>query len=366
MVEVRLERVTKRFGRVTALHEVSLTFPDGFFAALLGPSGSGKTTLLYLIAGIYKPTSGRIYFDDRDVTRLPPNKRNVGLVFQNYALYPHMTVYDNIAFPLRLRKLPERVIERKVREVAELLHIEKLLDRYPSQLSGGQQQRVAMARALVKEPDVLLLDEPLSNLDALLRLRIRAELKRLQRELGITTIYVTHDQSEALALADVIVVIDRGRVQQVGSPDEIYNKPRNLFVAGFVGFPPANILEAKVVRRGRRGCVVIAGAEVCPDEPIASRLAALEEVVVAFRPEHARIVEEPPEGHAVLEGEVYAVETLGRENIVTVLVGASPVKVVTPPEVRPKTGARVLVAVPTDKLMFFDPETELNLELVEA
>ncbi|RLF66263.1 MAG: sugar ABC transporter ATP-binding protein, partial [Thermoplasmata archaeon] len=194
MVNITLDNVTKKFGRVIAVNEASFKVNDGEFWVLLGPSGSGKTTLLYLISGIYKPTSGRIYFDDVDVTEMPPSERNVGLVFQNYALYPHMTVYENIAFPLRIQKRPQDEIDKKVREIAKMLHIENLLERYPAQLSGGQQQRVALARALVKEPSVLLLDEPLSNLDALLRLYIRAELKRLQRDLGITAIYVTHDQ----------------------------------------------------------------------------------------------------------------------------------------------------------------------------
>ncbi len=366
MVEVRLEKVTKRFGRVTALHEVSLVFEDGEFTALLGPSGSGKTTLLYIIAGIYKPTSGRIYFGSRDVTNLPPNKRNIGLVFQNYALYPHMTVFDNIAFPLKLRKLPREKIEEKVREVAKLLHIEELLDRYPSQLSGGQQQRVAMARALVKEPDVLLLDEPLSNLDALLRVKIRAELKRLQKDLGITTIYVTHDQAEALAMADTIVVIDKGVVQQVGTPDEVYNNPRNLFVASFIGSPPANLLHAKVVRENGRPCAAVGEARVCPDYRVARVMEKLEEVVIAFRPEHAELGQEPEPGMVSFEAEVYAVETLGRENIVTLIVGATPVKVVTKPDVRPQLGSKVYVNVPPSKIKFFDPRTELNLEYIEA
>jgi len=361
VVRVRLERVSKRFGRVVALKEVTLEFEDGSFSALLGPSGSGKTTLLYLIAGIYKPSTGRIYFDDRDVTMLPPNKRNVGLVFQNYALYPHMTVYENIAFPLRLRKLPKRVIDEKVREVAKMLHIDSLLDRYPSQLSGGQQQRVAMARALVKEPDVLLLDEPLSNLDALLRVKIRAELKRLQRDIGITTIYVTHDQSEALALADKIVVIDSGVVQQVGTPEEVYNNPRNLFVAGFIGSPPANLLTGRVEKGS--GCAIVAGQRVCPDLPISALLELLEEVIVAFRPEHARLDEAPGgAGMVSFEGEVYAVETLGRENIVTLMVDSVPVKVITPPDMMPREGSRMFIVVPVSKLKFFDPKTELNLE----
>ncbi|KSW10699.1 sugar ABC transporter ATP-binding protein [Pyrodictium occultum] len=359
MVEVRLENVTKKFGRVVAVDNVSLIFPDGRFSALLAPSGAGKSTLLYLIAGIYKPTSGRIFFGDRDVTDLPPKERNVGLVFQNYALYPHMTVYDNIAFPLRLRKLPREKIDAKVHEVAKLLHIEELLDRYPGQLSGGQQQRVALARALVKEPEVLLLDEPLSNLDALLRLRIRAELKRLQRSLGITAIYVTHDQSEAMSMADMIVVLNRGRVQQVGSPDEVYNAPRNLFVAGFIGSPPANILPGKA----EEGRVEVAGSWFTPREDYSRVMAkrGLREVVVAFRPEHARLSQEPVKDTLSIMAEVYVVEPLGKENIVTLTAAGVPLKVVTPPNVRPEAGEKLYVVVPREKVMLFDPETELNL-----
>ncbi|BEP16909.1 ABC transporter ATP-binding protein [Pyrofollis japonicus] len=365
MVEVVLENITKRFGKVVAVDNISLRFPDARFSVLLGPSGSGKTTLLYLIAGIYKPTSGRIYFGDRDVTDLPPGKRNIGLVFQNYALYPHMTVYDNIAFPLRLRKAPESKIDSKVHEVAKLLHIEELLDRYPAQLSGGQQQRVALARALVKEPEVLLLDEPLSNLDALLRLMIRAELKRLQRELEITTIHVTHDQAEAMSLADMVVVIDKGRVQQIGSPDDVYYRPKNLFVAGFIGSPPANMLQGKVVR-GETVAIEVAGSVAPVSEKYAKILveAGLEEIVVAFRPEHAKLSAEPSPGALSIRGEVYAVEPLGRETLVTLIVAGTPVKVLTPPEERPSSGDNLYIVVPTEKVMLFDPETELNLEYI--
>ncbi len=369
MVEVRLEKVTKRFGKVVALNEVSLVFEDGKFTALLGPSGSGKTTLLYTIAGIYKPTSGRIYFGDKDVTELPPNKRNVGLVFQNYALYPHMTVYDNIAFPLRLRKLPERKIDQKVREIAKMLHIDELLNRYPHQLSGGQQQRVALARALVKEPTVLLLDEPLSNLDALLRITIRAELKRLQKDLGITTIYVTHDQAEALSMADTVVVIDKGRIQQVDTPQNIYNRPRNLFVASFIGSPPSNILYGKVVERAETlSCIEVEKARFCFEGERALKLAKLGmgEVIVAFRPERARLGSEPRSDMVSIPGEVYVVETLGRENIVTLLVGASMVKVVTPPDHVPSVGENYYILVDPRDVMLFDPETELNIDYLEA
>ncbi|NOZ88879.1 MAG: ABC transporter ATP-binding protein [Crenarchaeota archaeon] len=363
MVEVRLEGVSKRFGRVVAVDNVSIVFEDGRFTVLLGPSGSGKSTILYLVAGVYKPSSGRIFFGDRDVTNLPPKERNVGLVFQNYALYPHMTVYENIAFPLRLRGEDEAAIDRKVHEVARLLHIEELLDRRPGQLSGGQQQRVALARALVKEPDVLLLDEPLSNLDALLRLTIRGELKKLQQKLGITAIHVTHDQAEAMSMADKIVVIDRGRVQQEGPPLEVYERPRNLFVATFIGSPPANTLPATVEHRDGYPLIRVAGSLYRPGERHAAKIreAGLDRVVVAFRPEHARLAEHPPEGEDLaFEAEVYLVEPLGRENIVTLEAAGMPVKVVTPPEERPS--GRLYVVVPRERVLLFEPETGLSLD----
>ncbi|MCE4612975.1 MAG: ABC transporter ATP-binding protein [Desulfurococcales archaeon] len=364
MVEVRLERVSKRFGRVVAVNNVNLQFPDGKFSALLGPSGSGKSTILYLIAGIYKPTLGKILFGDRDVTELPPKDRNVGLVFQNYALYPHMTVYDNIAFPLRLKKIDENAINDKVNNVSKLLRIQDLLERYPHQLSGGQQQRVALARALVKEPEVLLLDEPLSNLDALLRLTIRAEIKRLQQKLEITAIHVTHDQAEAMSMADYIAVIDRGSVQQVGSPWEVYNKPRNLFVATFMGSPPSNVLPGRIVRENGIW-IDVGGSMVKPPERMVELLreSELDDVIVAFRPEHASIVKEPEEGYISIPAEVFVTEPLGRESIVTAMVGGSSVKVLMPPEAEFKPGESVYIQIQPDKLMLFDPITELNIEV---
>jgi inositol-phosphate transport system ATP-binding protein len=366
MVEVRLEEVTKRFGKVVAVDHVSTVFEDGRFTVLLGPSGSGKSTILYLIAGIYKPTSGRILFGDRDVTHLPPRERNVGLVFQNYALYPHMTVYDNIAFPLRLRRVPEPEINTRVNNVARLLRIEQLLDRYPAQLSGGQQQRVALARALVKEPDVLLLDEPLSNLDALLRLTIRAELKRLQRKLGITAIHVTHDQAEAMSMADKVVIIEAGRLQQEGPPEEVYHRPRNIFVASFLGNPPANLIPAKVAYSDGHPVLRLAGTLFRPSERHAEKIreAGLESLVAAFRPEHARLAKEPPEAveDLVIEATVYVVEPLGRENIVTLEAEAAPIKVVTPPDLKPDVGDTYYVHVPRSRILLFDPETGLNLD----
>ncbi len=364
MVEVELVKVTKEFGAVKAVRDVTLTFPKGKFTALLGPSGSGKSTLLYLIAGIYRPTRGKILFDGRDVTPLRPNERNVGLVFQNYALYPHMKVYDNIAFPLRLRRLPEQEIRRRVLEVAELLAIDHLLDRYPAQLSGGQQQRVALARALVKRPAVLLLDEPLSNLDALLRIRIRSELKRLQKDLGITAVYVTHDQSEALAMADKIVVINEGVVQQEGTPEEIYRRPANVFVATFIGNPPANVFPAKLDLR-EEPCVLLPGGKYCPGGALAERLRRLgkDTVLVGFRPEDAQVDGARAPGNVTLIGEVYTVEPLGRENIVTVKIDGEMVKIITPPSFNPRPGETIQFGVPRDKILLFDPDTRRNLRL---
>ncbi|RLE52516.1 MAG: glycerol-3-phosphate ABC transporter ATP-binding protein, partial [Candidatus Methanomethylicota archaeon] len=240
MVKIHLEHVTKVFGEVVAVDDVTLTIREKEFMVLLGPSGCGKTTTLRIIAGLEEPTKGEVYIDDQPVTYLPPKDRDIAMVFQNYALYPHMKVYDNIAFPLKLRKYPKEEIDKMVKEVAEMLHIEDLLDRMPKQLSGGEQQRVALARALIRRPKAFLLDEPLSNLDAKLRVVMRAELKRLQKELGVTTVYVTHDQAEAMTMADRIAVMKDGKVLQVGSPADVFNKPVNLFVAGFIGSPPMN------------------------------------------------------------------------------------------------------------------------------
>ena len=358
MVNITLDNVTKKFGRVIAVNEASFKVNDGEFWVLLGPSGSGKTTLLYLISGIYKPTSGRIYFDDVDVTEMPPSERNVGLVFQNYALYPHMTVYENIAFPLRIQKRPQDEIDKKVREIAKMLLIENLLERYPAQLSGGQQQRVALARALVKEPSVLLLDEPLSNLDALLRLYIRAELKRLQRDLGITAIYVTHDQVEAMAIADKIVVINHGKIQQIGSPEEIYNFPRNVFVATFVGTPPSNIVRGELTSDG---IIALASGHVKvePDTSKLLRESGLSEVLIAFRPEHIKLFREPIEAPGlVIQGTVYAVEPLGRETLVTIVSGDDVIKCVLSDGEDIKVGEELFVYVDREKVRFYHPRTE--------
>jgi ABC-type Fe3+/spermidine/putrescine transport system ATPase subunit len=235
VVRILLKDILKTFGKVVASDIPYLEIRDGEFFGLLGPSGSGKTTTLRIIAGLTKPDRGVVIIGDEDVTNLPPEKRNLGMVFQSWALFPHLTAYENIAFGLRLRKLPEDEIRRRVKWAAELLQIEELLDRYPHEMSGGQQQRVAVARAIVLQPRALLFDEPLSNLDAKLREQVRFELRRLQKELGITSVYVTHDQAEAFAICDRIAVIKDGRIQQLGTPEDIYMRPANKFVAGFIG-----------------------------------------------------------------------------------------------------------------------------------
>ena len=244
-MRVRLDKFTKRFGSVTVIENLSLDINSGEMLALLGPSGCGKSTTLFAICGIHLMDEGRLLFGDRDVTSLPSQKRQVGVVFQNYALYPHMNVYDNIAFPLRVRKDKEKDIRRQVHEVAELVHVPELLERKPAQLSGGQQQRVALARALVRRPDILLLDEPLANLDTKLRLEMRSEIRRIQQETGITAVLVTHDQVEAMSMCDRIAIMRDGEIVQLGKPDEMYKNPVSDFVAGFLGNPPISFVNAE-------------------------------------------------------------------------------------------------------------------------
>ena len=297
MAGIRVEKVSKRFGKVEALKGVDLEVRDQEFLVLLGPSGCGKTTLLRIVAGLEAPTSGEVYIGERRVTHLPPRLRGIAMVFQNYAIFPHLTVYENVAFGLRMKRRPEEEIRRKVGEVAALLHIEELLDRYPAQLSGGQRQRVAVARALAVEPEVLLMDEPLSNLDALLRLEMRAELKRLLKETRTTTLYVTHDQVEAMSLADRIAVMRQGEIVQLGTPTEIYHAPADTFVGGFIGNPPMNFLRAGALG----GRVVLEGFAV--PSPVEG------EVLLGVRPEDLRVSKEQAEG--AFRARVLVVEPLG-------------------------------------------------------
>ncbi|WP_026087795.1 ABC transporter ATP-binding protein, partial [Chlorogloeopsis fritschii] len=264
MARVRLENIKRKFNNVTAIEDISFDIPDGEFWVLVGPSGCGKSTILRTIAGLETATSGRLYIGDELINDVPARQRDVAMVFQNYALYPHMTVAENIAFGLRMRKVDPKMIKERVVAVARSLSLEHLLERKPKQLSGGQQQRVALGRAIARQPQVFLLDEPLSNLDAQLRDDTRAELKELHQNLGVTTIYVTHDQVEAMTLADKIVVLERGRIQQIGEPQTIYAKPANRMVATFLGSPPMNIFPARYVGEGFdvNGQTILASAKM--------------------------------------------------------------------------------------------------------
>ncbi len=357
MVSVRLVNLTKRFGKVIAVDNLNLEIRDGEFIALLGPSGCGKTTTLLMIAGIYRPTEGLIYFDDRVVNDLEPKDRNVGMVFQTYALYPHMKVFDNIAFPLKLKKLSKDEIRRKVLEVARLLHIEELLDRKPGQLSGGQQQRVALARALVKEPDLFLMDEPLSNLDAKLRVEMRGELKRLQKELGITTIYVTHDQVEAMTMADRIAVLNLGKLQQYGPPEELYRRPTNIFVASFIGSPPTNFIEGTLSWMGEELYFDFGVAKLRLPREIAEHLReAPSEVVLGIRPEDIIISD-----NGDLMGGVYVIEPLGREQLVTISVDGVHLKAITSLDTHLRMGQSVRFKFLQDRIYLFDKRTGKGL-----
>jgi len=313
MVSIRIENIWKVFGKVTALKGVNLNVREGEFVTLLGPSGCGKTTLLRIISGLYKPSRGKVYFDAEDVTDKAPWERNVGLVFQDYALWPHMTVFDNIAYGLKLRKQPRDEIKKRIIETTRILGIEDLLDRYPHQLSGGQQQRVALARALVINPSVLLLDEPLSNLDAKIRVNVRAEIRRLQKALKITTVYVTHDQEEALTISDRIAVMNHGVIEQVGSPLEVYYNPKTLFVADFVG--QVNILkgDAKAFDQGRQLLFVETEVGVILARNTGD-VGEGDSVYLLFRPESVEICAKPCSGGddvTVLEGIVDFVQFLG-------------------------------------------------------
>lgn len=315
MSAVTFQGVGKSFGSFTAIRSLDLAVPDRTFLALLGPSGCGKTTALRMLAGLEIPTAGRILIGDRDVTRLQPRDRDVAMVFQSYALYPHMTIAENIGYPLRIRQVGPGDRAAKIAGVAAALEIDKLLDRYPRQLSGGQRQRVALARAIVRDPAAFLMDEPLSNLDARLRLSMRGEIKRLCHRLGATTLYVTHDQAEALTMADLIAVMSAGELQQLASPAEIYERPANRFVALFVGSPATNILRAAVDGAGLH----VAGATLGLDAKRRDACIAANIVEVGVRPEDIAVVEAGRPG--ALNGEVYVVEPMGNETLVDVRVG---------------------------------------------
>jgi len=318
MTRIELESVSVRYGSRKILEDITFGVEDGDLCVLVGPSGCGKTTLLRVIAGLTRPVRGSVRFDGQPVDHIPPGERDVAMCFQTYALYPNMTVRENWAFPLRMERLPEPEIRRRIAEVAELLHMGPLLDRYPHQLSGGQQQRVALGRALVRRPRVYLLDEPMGNLDAKLRIELRAHLKRLQKERGITTVYVTHDQGDAQALGDRMVVLHEGRVQQIGTPQEIYDRPANLFVARFIGDPPMNLISCELTYRDGQHYLTHPQFHL-PLPALGSNGASLPTgpVILGVRPEALRI---HPHGPGI-PAKVYVIEPQGDEVIIDFLVG---------------------------------------------
>ncbi len=327
MVRVRLRDVSKRFGGVVAVENVNLEIERGEFFFLLGPSGCGKTTLLRVIAGFYRPDSGRVFFDDREVTDVPPEKRNTGMVFQNYALWPHMTVWQNVEYGLSVRNVAPRMREERIRRALQMVRMEDYRDRSPNQLSGGQQQRIALARALVIEPDVVLLDEPLSNLDARLRLEMREQIQALHQDLGITMIYVTHDQKEALAMANRVAVMQEGKVVQLGAPRTLYSRPSNRFVADFIG--EINLLSGTVVGLGDKIEVKTAVGVLC-GRPGYEGIRNGDRVLCAIRPEAMEFLDgQPDESDQVLSGTVRNAIYLGEmEQYVVDLVDGVRVKLV--------------------------------------
>ena len=359
MAKVVLENITKKFGDVVAVNDLSLEVEDKEFLVLLGPSGCGKTTALRCIAGLETPDKGNIRIGDRLVNDLPPKDRDIAMVFQSYALYPHMSVYDNLGFPLKMRRLSKDEVDQKVKQTADLLRIPHLLKRKPKQLSGGEQQRVALGRAIVREPKAFLMDEPLSNLDAKLRLYMRAELKRLQVELGITTVYVTHDQAEAMTMADRIAVMNCGQLLQLATSEKTYGSPSSIFVAGFMGSPPMNFIDCSFVQKEGRA-FLDAGTftlDISEFAAIIREKSASTELKLGIRPEDILLERERPRGDAV-EAEVYVVEPLGSEIIVDLRVGESMLRARSPPGLVLKIGDKVWLIFRREKLHIFDGKTE--------
>ncbi len=343
MARIELKDLSKAWGDVVAVEGMDLVIEDGEFVAVLGPSGCGKSTTLFMLAGIYAPTGGALTFDGAVVNEVEARDRNVGIVFQSYALYPHMNVLQNIMFPLRFKSVPDDEARRRAEEAAQLVQVEELLDRRPAQMSGGQQQRVALARALVKQPQLLLLDEPLSNLDATLRLSMRTEIKKLQRQLGVTTILVTHDQIEATTMADRIICMSKGRIEQVGPPDDLYRRPSTMFVAGFVGAPPINLLQGEAAN----GSVAVNGMTL-PRSGDASG-----DVTLGLRPEHVRFAD------SGLPGRIEDVEPMGRETVYLVDTALGSLRALSGADDRRHTvGDQVQFQFQESDTLLFDTQSE--------
>ena len=348
MARVEMNEVTKRWNDVIAVDEISLSIEDGEFVAILGPSGCGKSTTLFLLAGIYTPSSGELRFDGELINDVEAKDRNVGVVFQSYALYPHMTVLNNILFPLKFKGVAADEAKRRAEEAARLVHVEDLLERMPSEMSGGQQQRVALARALVKQPQLLLLDEPLSNLDATLRLAMRSEIRALHRRLGVTSVLVTHDQLEATTMADRVICMRAGRIEQIGTPDDLYRRPASLFVAGFIGAPPINLMPGRI----EKDVLNIGGASLsCHGANGAG------DIVLGVRPEVLHFADKG------IEGRIQEVEPMGRETLYDVGSDLGPIRVLEPgADIHHAIGESVHLDFQSVDTILFDRDTEQRID----
>ncbi|HSH71194.1 MAG TPA: ABC transporter ATP-binding protein [Deferrisomatales bacterium] len=367
MAEVRLEAVDKRFGPVTALKDLSIAAADGELLVLVGPSGCGKSTTLRIVAGLDEPNSGQVWIGGRPVSGLSPRQRDVAFVFQGYALYPHLSVEENLGFPLRVRRVPRGEHASQVRRAAELLGISDLLQRKPRELSGGQRQRVALGRAIVRQPAAFLMDEPLSNLDAKLRSDMRAEIRSLQRRLGTTTLYVTHDQVEAMSMGDRVVVLRDGVLQQVGTPQQLYDEPANRFVAGFIGSPPMNLLPAEILREGSRTTLILAGERlVLPPELTWSQPGmVVGEVVLGIRPDALTV---PPHAevrgpHLTVRCSVEDVEYLGAHYLIRCRLGAHSLVALPNLAVPVCPGDALPLALPLGSAHLFHPDSGIRINL---
>ena len=371
MTTLSIRNLTKKYGQLTALEDFSLDISSGEFMVLLGPSGCGKTTVLRCIAGLTDITSGEIYIGNELVNKLPPKDRDVAMVFQNYSLYPHMNVYDNIAFPLKMRKVHKEKINESVRKIARLLNIDNLLERKPKEISGGQMQRVALGRALVREPKIFLMDEPLSNLDAKLRTEMRVEIKKLQEKVGITTLYITHDQAEAMSMADNVGVMDSGKLLQLDSPQKVYTEPANQFVASFIGVPPMNFLKFKIIKEGSLLLKFDDNSSREQDkksvikipEALAENLRGVNEETInlGVRPKDIILLKDDEDFDGLrLRGETAYVELLGDDSIAEVKLGDSSLKLsnVTSRNVIPIVGKEVVIGIKYDRIRLFSNSGE--------
>ena len=352
MSAVKIINATKKYGDIQVIHGIDLDIKDGEFCVFVGPSGCGKSTLLRMISGLEEVTSGEIHIGEENVTKMQPADRGIAMVFQSYALYPHMTVRENMAFGLKMTKVPAAEINEKVNEAASILHLEPYLDRKPKTLSGGQRQRVAIGRAIVRGPEVFLFDEPLSNLDAELRVEMRVEITRLHRELGTTIIYVTHDQVEAMTLADKIVVLKEGRIQQVGAPLSLYDDPQNIFVAGFIGSPTINLLKGSITD----GKLSIPSLETLKLDVSDTITSSMSELIIGLRPQHLKLAKSG-------DLEVEFTEALGDISYIYLKTQSGDrVVVESRDEKLPSTRAKVGIEVKASKALFFDPKTELRVK----